>query len=53
MLPHEHTPETVTESNAGREEKVSPVKLAAVQYVIVGVLLILLMGLWRLQVSKR
>ncbi len=50
MLPQEHTPETVTESNAGRQEKVSPVKLAAVQYVIVGVLLILAMGLWRLQV---
>ncbi len=50
MLPQEHTPETVTESNAGRKEKVSPVKLAAVQYVIVGVLLILAMGLWRLQV---
>ncbi len=50
MLPMEHLPETVTEAKTGREEKVSPVKLAAVQYLIVAVLLVLMMGLWRLQV---
>ncbi len=34
----------------GREEKLSPGKLAAAQYVIVGVLAILVLGLWNLQV---
>lgn len=33
-----------------REEKISPVKLAAAQYVITVVLVILVTGLWRLQV---
>ncbi len=33
-----------------REEKISPVKLAAVQYLIAVVLVILFIGLWRLQV---
>ncbi len=37
-------------SSVGREEKLSPGKLAATQYVIVGVLLILTLGLWNLQV---
>ena len=34
----------------GREEKISPQKLAAIQYVVVGVLVILTLGLWNLQV---
>jgi penicillin-binding protein 2 len=34
----------------GREEKLSPGKLAAVQYVIVAILAILTLGLWNLQV---
>jgi penicillin-binding protein 2 len=34
----------------GRDEKLSPGKLAATQYVIVAVLLILTLGLWNLQV---
>jgi penicillin-binding protein 2 len=34
----------------GREEKLSPGKLAAAQYVIVGILGILTIGLWNLQV---
>lgn len=33
-----------------RDEKISPVKLAAAQYVIAAVLLVLFAGLWRLQV---
>src|SRR5690348_18279914 len=35
----------------GKEEKVSSAKLLAVQYVIVGLFMVLLFGLWRLQVS--
>ncbi len=50
MLPHEDPPEIVSQGPASREEKVSPVKLATVQYVIAAVVLILLTGLWRLQV---
>lgn len=46
MLPTEHIPS----SAANREEKISPVKLAAVQYIIAAVILVLLAGLWRLQV---
>ena len=46
MLPTEQIPPTL----GTREEKISPVKLAAVQYVIATVILILLAGLWRLQV---
>ena len=34
----------------GREEKISPGKLAAAQYVVVGVLGVLTLGLWNLQV---
>jgi penicillin-binding protein 2 len=34
----------------GREEKLSPDKLAATQYVIVGILVVLTLGLWNLQV---
>jgi penicillin-binding protein 2 len=34
----------------GRDEKVSPIRLTAVQYIIVGVFLLLAYGLWRLQV---
>jgi penicillin-binding protein 2 len=35
-----------------REEKVSPVRLTAVQYIIVGIFLLLTYGLWRLQVMN-
>ncbi|GAA3767490.1 penicillin-binding protein 2 [Terriglobus aquaticus] len=46
MLPTEQIPATI----GTREEKISPVKLAAVQYVIATIILVLLAGLWRLQV---
>jgi penicillin-binding protein 2 len=36
----------------GRDEKVSPIRLTAVQYIIVGIFLILAYGLWRLQVMN-
>jgi penicillin-binding protein 2 len=36
----------------GRDEKLSPVRLTAVQYVILLVFLLLAYGLWRLQVSQ-
>jgi len=36
----------------GRDEKVSPFRLTAVQYIILGVFLILAYGLWRLQVVQ-
>ena len=36
----------------GRDEKPSPIRLTAVQYVILGVFLFLAYGLWRLQVSQ-
>jgi penicillin-binding protein 2 len=36
----------------GRDEKVSPFRLTAVQYVILAVFLMLTYGLWRLQVSQ-
>jgi penicillin-binding protein 2 len=36
----------------GRDEKVSPVRLTAMQYVILGVFLLLAYGLWRLQVTS-
>jgi penicillin-binding protein 2 len=36
----------------GRDEKVSPVRLTAVQYIILGIFLILAYGLWRLQVAQ-
>lgn len=36
--------------NLNREEKLPSIKLAVVQYVIVAVMLVLLSGLWRLQV---
>src|SRR5689334_956351 len=35
----------------GREEKVPQVRLTIVQYVLLGIFLILVYGLWRLQVS--
>jgi len=34
----------------GHEEKVSPVRLTAVQYVVLFIFLLLAYGLWRLQV---
>jgi penicillin-binding protein 2 len=36
----------------GRDEKVSPVRLTAMQYIILGVFLLLAYGLWRLQVTS-
>jgi len=36
----------------GRDEKVSPIRLTAVQYIILGVFLLLAYGLWRLQVME-
>ncbi len=36
----------------GRDEKVSPFRLTAVQYIILGIFLILAYGLWRLQVVQ-
>src|SRR5215831_6767188 len=36
----------------GRDEKVSPLRLTAVQYMIVGIFLLLAYGLWRLQVMN-
>ena len=36
----------------GREEKVSPIRLTAVQYIILFVFLLLAYGLWRLQVMQ-
>jgi penicillin-binding protein 2 len=36
----------------GRDEKVSPVRLTAAQYVILGIFLVLAYGLWRLQVMQ-
>jgi len=36
----------------GRDEKVSGIRLTAAQYLIVGIFLILLYGLWRLQVMQ-
>jgi penicillin-binding protein 2 len=36
----------------GRDEKLSPVRLTAVQYVILAIFLFLAYGLWRLQVSQ-
>lgn len=50
MLPIDHTPGLVSEVAVGRAEKVPAAKLAAVQYAVMVVLLILLAGLWRLQV---
>ncbi len=36
----------------GREEKVSPFRLTAAQYVLLGIFLFLAFGLWRLQVAR-
>src|SRR6266513_3566912 len=36
----------------GRDEKLSPVRLTAVQYIILGIFLLLAYGLWKLQVSE-
>src|SRR5438270_5428529 len=36
----------------GRDEKVSQIRLTAVQYIILGIFLILAYGLWRLQVVQ-
>jgi penicillin-binding protein 2 len=35
-----------------RDEKLSPIRLTAVQYAILGIFLVLAYGLWRLQVSQ-
>ncbi len=49
-LPDDIEPPILHGSLRPREEKVAPAKLAASQYVIALVLLVLLTGLWRLQV---
>src|ERR1700746_1352938 len=36
----------------GRDEKVSPGRLTAAQYIILGIFLVLAYGLWRLQVMQ-
>jgi penicillin-binding protein 2 len=36
----------------GRDEKVSPVRLTAVQYIVLGMFLVLAYGLWRLEVVQ-
>src|SRR5712692_5319922 len=36
----------------GRDEKVSPIRLTAVQYIVLAIFLILAYGLWRLQVVQ-
>ena len=36
----------------GREEKVSPFRLTAIQYVLLAIFLFLAFGLWRLQVAR-
>jgi len=36
----------------GREEKVSQLRLTAVQYILLGLFLVLAFGLWRLQVAR-
>src|ERR1017187_5002373 len=36
----------------GRDEKVSPMRLTAVQYIILAIFLMLTYGLWRLQVAQ-
>src|SRR5579864_2789277 len=36
----------------GREEKVSQIRLTAVQYALLGIFLALAFGLWRLQVAR-
>src|SRR5215475_2063935 len=36
----------------GRDEKPSQIRLTAVQYIILGIFLVLAYGLWRLQVSQ-
>ena len=44
--------ESCSYSMFGREEKVSPFRLTAVQYVLLGIFLFLAFGLWRLQVAR-
>ena len=36
----------------GRDEKVSPIRLTAAQYIILGIFLLLAYGLWRLQIMQ-
>src|SRR5271165_254796 len=36
----------------GRDEKVSQLRLTAVQYILLGIFLVLAFGLWRLQVAR-
>jgi penicillin-binding protein 2 len=36
----------------GRDEKVSPLRLTAAQYIILGIFLVLAYGLWRLQIMQ-
>ncbi|MGI4981597.1 MAG: hypothetical protein ACRYHB_14535, partial [Janthinobacterium lividum] len=50
MLPTDPVNLPAHENVVRPEEKISPVKLAVTQYIIATVLLILMVGLWRLQV---
>ncbi len=50
MLPTDPVNLPTHENVVRREEKISSAKLAAMQYVIAAVLVILMIGLWRLQV---
>jgi penicillin-binding protein 2 len=42
----------VTSNPFDRDEKVSPIRLAAVQYIVLAVFLVLAYGLWRLQIMQ-
>ncbi|MGI4758740.1 MAG: penicillin-binding protein 2 [Janthinobacterium lividum] len=50
MLPTDPVNLPTDENVVRRKEKISPVKLAAMQYIVVAVLMVLVVGLWRLQV---
>src|ERR1700730_14186343 len=51
LAPHSESRDTGSLSRPlNREEKLSPVKLTIAQYIVAGILVILVAGLWRLQV---
>jgi len=51
LAPHSESRDTGSLSRPlNREEKLSPVKLTIAQYIVAGILVILVTGLWRLQV---
>src|SRR5258708_5618747 len=43
-------PANLSPANLNKDEKMAAFKLSVVQYVIVGVMVVLLSGLWRLQI---